>query len=93
MLMWLFERFLNKITGAVEAEEPPPFRGGIVADPMGLGKTLTMIALAATDLCTEHAQHERAPSIIGLNDRVHVGATLIVVPPPRKSGLREPVLS
>ncbi len=31
-------------------EEPPQFCGGIIADPMGLGKTLTMIALIATDL-------------------------------------------
>lgn len=27
-------RFVNRISGAVERDEPPPFRGGIIADPM-----------------------------------------------------------
>ncbi|KAK4243690.1 P-loop containing nucleoside triphosphate hydrolase protein [Corynascus novoguineensis] len=42
--------FLNRVSGAHQNEEPPPFYGGIIADPMGLGKTLTMISLVATDL-------------------------------------------
>lgn len=29
--------------------EPQEFFGGIIADPMGFGKTLTMIALIASD--------------------------------------------
>ncbi|KAK5656662.1 hypothetical protein OQA88_4642 [Cercophora sp. LCS_1] len=41
--------FVNKVSQSHQLEEPPEFCGGIVADPMGLGKTLTMIALAATD--------------------------------------------
>ncbi|KAK4441885.1 SNF2 family N-terminal domain-containing protein [Podospora aff. communis PSN243] len=41
--------FINKVSQFHQLEEPPEFCGGIVADPMGLGKTLTMIALAATD--------------------------------------------
>ncbi|KAK0740189.1 SNF2 family N-terminal domain-containing protein [Schizothecium vesticola] len=41
--------FVNKVSQSHQLGEPPEFCGGIVADPMGLGKTLTMIALAATD--------------------------------------------
>ncbi|ROW16619.1 hypothetical protein VPNG_01634 [Cytospora leucostoma] len=72
--------FLNKVNGAYEREEPPALRGGIVADPMGLGKTLTMIALAASDVDMAKSQgddfydHE-----VGKN---YVNATLIIVPPP-----------
>jgi SNF2 family DNA or RNA helicase len=42
--------FINRISNAYQIEEPPQFYGGIIADPMGLGKTLSMIALIATDL-------------------------------------------
>ncbi|KAF4631765.1 hypothetical protein G7Y89_g6362 [Cudoniella acicularis] len=41
--------YINKISHALQAEAPPQFLGGIIADPMGLGKTLTMIALIASD--------------------------------------------
>lgn len=40
---------MNKISNIAQPNEPSQFRGGIIADPMGLGKTLTMIALIATD--------------------------------------------
>ena len=43
------QSFVNKVSQSHQLDEPPEFCGGIVADPMGLGKTLTMIALAATD--------------------------------------------
>lgn len=63
--------------------EPPPFRGGIVADPMGLGKTLTMIALAATDL--DPATEKRSQNMSEDSNEQHWNhATLIIVPPPRK---------
>lgn len=52
---------------------------------MGLGKTLTMIALTATDL--ETGQHEDlSRADIPVEER-HNGATLIIVPPPRKQCL------
>lgn len=75
-------RFINNVSGTVHFEEPQAFRGGIVADPMGLGKTLTMIALAATDL--EPKQYEAfSVADVSVEDG-HNGATLIIVPPPRK---------
>ncbi|KAG6358593.1 hypothetical protein INS49_012111 [Diaporthe citri] len=73
-------QFINKVSGAVHSDEPPPFRGGIIADPMGLGKTLTMIALAATDL--EPAQHGACSMVDVSAGTSHNGATLIIVPPP-----------
>lgn len=51
---------------------------------MGLGKTLTMIALAATDLEIEH--HDDFSRVDVAADEGHNGATLIIVPPPRKRG-------
>lgn len=75
-------RFVNKVSGAVSFDEPQAFRGGIIADPMGLGKTLTMIALVATDL--ERAQHGvNSPGGIPVKNS-HNSATLIIVPPPRE---------
>ena len=81
-----FNRFLNRISNTYQDMAPPPFYGGIIADPMGLGKTLTMIALAATDL-------EPRSSLITEEDlldypsedsRPSVSATLVIVPQPRR---------
>ncbi|KAK3368855.1 SNF2 family N-terminal domain-containing protein [Lasiosphaeria ovina] len=55
------------ITLTCYADAPPQFCGGIVADPMGLGKTLTMIALIAAD--KQSVPSSSPPS-------------LILVPPP-----------
>ncbi|KAI1131059.1 SNF2 family N-terminal domain-containing protein [Nemania abortiva] len=72
--------FLNTVSRACQAEEPPAFYGGIIADPMGFGKTLTMIALVATDIeadkkadvCMEDLQ----------SDKPDTTATLVIIPPP-----------
>lgn len=74
------EFFINKISGVCETEEPPPLRGGIIADPMGLGKTLTMIALAASDL--DKVQYEAVSAYEVEGDMYQADATLIIVPPP-----------
>lgn len=53
---------------------------------MGLGKTLTMIALAATDLDSGVNTYTADQSVdISLEDRLHIAATLIIIPPPRTS--------
>lgn len=67
-----YDSFVNSISGLYLPQEPPEFRGGIVADPMGLGKTLTMIALVATDQVNVNHNNQSAMP------------TLIVVPPPRE---------
>jgi hypothetical protein len=75
-------RFLNRVSNTYHDVAPPPFYGGIIADPMGLGKTLTMIALAATDLELESSLITEEDM---LNDPDNVkqssSATLIIVPP------------
>ncbi|CAI6339364.1 unnamed protein product [Periconia digitata] len=71
--------FINHITEEYQAVPPKQCFGGIIADPMGLGKTLTMVALATGDL-TLDAPMNCATTIF---DDLHpVGATLIIVPPP-----------
>ncbi|KAI0804448.1 SNF2 family N-terminal domain-containing protein [Xylaria sp. FL0064] len=68
--------FVNLISGSHQSKEPPQFLGGIIADPMGLGKTLTVIALVATDLQEDHfVEHE-------ISEVEPNHATLIVVPAP-----------
>ncbi len=42
-------RYVNNITGDIQDVVPVQFRGGLLADPMGLGKTLSTIALIASD--------------------------------------------
>ncbi|KAK3495760.1 SNF2 family N-terminal domain-containing protein [Neurospora crassa] len=68
--------FVNRISGSHQKEQPENFQGGIIADPMGLGKTLTMISLAASDLMWA----SMAPR--GNKEFASVGQTLVVVPPP-----------
>jgi SNF2 family DNA or RNA helicase len=72
--------YINHISETDQTEPPPQFCGGIIADPMGLGKTLTMISLIAHDLCTSHPMVGRWNG--NLVDKPHVAATLIVVPQP-----------
>ncbi|KAK3330846.1 P-loop containing nucleoside triphosphate hydrolase protein [Apodospora peruviana] len=69
--------FLNRICETFHVEEPPEFCGGIVADPIGLGKTLTMIALVASD------RREVIPSPVSAGNTTsgHM-VSLILVPPP-----------
>jgi SWI/SNF-related matrix-associated actin-dependent regulator of chromatin subfamily A3 len=42
--------FINRVSDSHQVEEPDWFYGGIVADLIGFGKTLIIIALVATDL-------------------------------------------
>ena len=82
--------YLNTITGDQQPFKPPDFRGGILADAMGLGKSLSIIALIASNPST---------SVIPLEGLCK--GTLLVVPPTListweaqlKSHLREETLS
>ncbi|KAK3324554.1 SNF2 family N-terminal domain-containing protein [Cercophora scortea] len=69
--------YLNRVSQEVQDQEPPQFQGGIIADPMGLGKTLSMISLIATD--TERAL--RASQRHGLTPEYKTAPSLVVVPP------------
>lgn len=82
LVLILYQSFLNRLAGTYQRDEPPPLQGGIIADPMGLGKTLTMIALVAADrdLGTNSASYNEFSNRTSRGPR----ATLIIVPPPRK---------
>lgn len=80
--------YINAISESGSKEQPPGFCGGVIADPMGLGKTLTMIALAATDLTRSISFTDMADA--PFSDSRSVSATLIVVPPPRRSRVPAP---
>jgi len=78
-----FQRsYVNAISKAITQDPPPQLYGGIIADPMGLGKTLTMIALAATDLLNEKSFDSHYGSKKDDLKQI-VDTTLIIVPPPR----------
>jgi hypothetical protein len=79
-LLMLHHRFVNRVSGSHQTEEPPQFRGGIIADPMGLGKTLSMISLIATDKSDYH-DHNATASHVN-DDDVSNLLTLVIVPSP-----------
>jgi SNF2 family DNA or RNA helicase len=58
-------------------DEPPQFYGGIIADPMGLGKTLSMISLIACDALASTYCPPTGVAAVKSSDQ-----TLVVVPPP-----------
>ncbi|WAO82928.1 Hypothetical protein NCS54_00010400 [Fusarium falciforme] len=68
--------FINRVSKSCHPNEPPEFRGGIVADPMGLGKTLTMISLIATD------KGQVVRNQISPMSTLRSMPSLILVPPP-----------
>lgn len=82
MLITDGKSYTNNINGRITPEAPPDFRGGVLADTMGLGKTLSMICLLAADqTCspspppsTIHVPFGPAPSNIAKT-------TLLIVPP------------
>ncbi|KAM7211076.1 SNF2 family N-terminal domain containing protein [Rhypophila decipiens] len=71
--------FVNRVSDARQAEEPPPFSGGIIADPMGFGKTLSMIALIASD--DTHLAPEDAVEQPAFAHEDFSRPTLVIVPP------------
>lgn len=74
----IVSRYVNRVSDLHQVEEPPQFQGGIIADPMGLGKTLSMIALIASDI---HEDPESRFNHASPHPRSS-GSTLVIVPPP-----------
>ena len=73
-------RFTNMITDMSQKAPLPDSKGGLLADQMGLGKSLTMISLVALNTCKT-----REPIIFtDLGALRRLKATLIVVPYSRK---------
>ncbi|KAF2680949.1 P-loop containing nucleoside triphosphate hydrolase protein [Lentithecium fluviatile CBS 122367] len=81
-------RYINRITDQHQDETPLPCHGGIIADPMGLGKTLTMIALATDNLAKDVTIDDRWCDVKSIRS---VAATLIIVPQPLLSTWEEQI--
>jgi hypothetical protein len=73
--------FINRVSNAVQLDEPPQFYGGIISDPMGLGKTLSMIGLIAYDIIIDRSIPSTLTGVSAVSSSDH---TLVVVPPPCK---------
>jgi SNF2 family DNA or RNA helicase len=69
--------YVNVSTGEQQFEQPQEFRGGIIGDQMGLGKSLSIIALIARD--KGDLRHNML-----LDSRSDVQSTLIIVRAPRE---------
>lgn len=69
--------FINNITDHRQYQKPEQFRGGILADPMGLGKSLSMISLLVSE--------SHSPQNAGRIERQGRNQTLLVVPSTRRS--------
>ncbi|UQC74163.1 DNA repair protein rad5 [Colletotrichum lupini] len=68
--------YINNVNSSFRCTPPVPFKGGILADFMGLGKTLSMISLIAHDKLWESGSQSvrQEPNSLGS------GGTLIIVP-------------
>ena len=75
--------YFNVITGKEEREKPPEVLGGILADMMGLGKTLSILSLVVATLpdAKEWAKQKVPPQTAeGVALRCNSKATLLVSP-------------
>ena len=70
----------NIITNHELAHQPEPVRGGILADMMGLGKTLSILALVTSTLDDARDFGRQEPSIRLESVQRNVKATLIICP-------------
>lgn len=77
------KRYREVISGTVLDEEPPQSLGGLLADMMGLGKTLSILSLVASSL-TEASEWEKAkphPDLVhSLPSIRNTRTTLLVAP-------------
>ncbi|KAI9708050.1 MAG: alpha-1,6-mannosyltransferase [Bogoriella megaspora] len=72
--------YLNTVSKETQVGRPPSFQGGILADYMGLGKSLSMISLIASD-STLHQNQPLSASLVPQNSAPgHLHCTLVVVP-------------
>jgi SWI/SNF-related matrix-associated actin-dependent regulator of chromatin subfamily A3 len=74
--------YVNTITRTLQDSPPPDFRGGLLADQMGLGKSLTMISvIAANPARYLDYTSPFTPSPLDLDHHLYpIKTTLLVVP-------------
>ena len=74
-------KFFNRATGHVQDEPPDQTMGGLLADQMGLGKTLTVIALIASTIdAAEHWCHNAEKDFAHGRELTNVRCTLVIAP-------------
>lgn len=80
-------RFKHMITGEMRALKPPESRGGILSDEMGMGKSLSLIALIVHTLdgARSSERHHEGYSIGEESDKLRRGPTIIVAPKSSKT--------
>lgn len=86
--LWAFSpvrgQYTNQVDESTQHGPPPEFRGGILADTMGFGKSLSMISLVMYDKMDSLEEQQRV-SLSSIYCAPKTKATLIVVPSSRKS--------
>ncbi|KAI1499348.1 SNF2 family N-terminal domain-containing protein [Biscogniauxia marginata] len=70
--------YVNNIDGSLHHLPPPEFRGGVLADNMGAGKSLSMISLMAND---KLPAIESRTYLSSLGAQQYTKSTLLVMPP------------
>ncbi|KAF6825208.1 WD domain-containing protein [Colletotrichum plurivorum] len=71
--------FTNRVSDTHQSDEPTAFYGGIIADPMGFGKTLAMISLIASD--SQYLALYETSDLSRVLREESCGLTLVIVPP------------
>ncbi|KAH7355342.1 SNF2 family N-terminal domain-containing protein, partial [Rhexocercosporidium sp. MPI-PUGE-AT-0058] len=73
--------YRNNVTGKMQIERPPTFKGGLLADDMDLGKTLSMISLIASDQANRTiVASEIENQVSDPTSSSSISNTLVVVP-------------
>ena len=78
---------MNTVTGERQDSAPPEFRGGLLADQMGLGKSLTMISLIAANPASIQSVDFSSQESSSCSALRRVKTTLLVLPLPREYSL------
>ncbi|KAH7068216.1 DNA repair protein rad5, partial [Paraphoma chrysanthemicola] len=73
--------YRNNITAEVQLCAPEPFRGGILADSMGLGKSCSIIALLVHDIGKLESSQSIQNSSTAILGACEALTTLLIVPP------------
>lgn len=74
------DRFKNEVTHLVKISEPSECCGGILADEMGMGKSLSLIALIIYTLHSRRSKNHESEHLAHEKDDIWSSATLIITP-------------